>query len=367
MDNLIAELEQIREQLRNALDSAEQAAARETLVAIEERAFEIGESSSGSWLAGQENLYYIDFKSPPPGKEFNQLAATLHGYTDGWSSHTDVDIESRVVERVHIADLKTSINVANECARVFTNNVEHVKSIIQLTNREADTYLDNALSEMQNLRMPTKYDIIKNLAPNAAVGDAFTLAKGPQSPPHIRVFAKYAATRHGIDLVEALEKLVRNLIGHLNRIQIVSGEITTVNHRIFIGHGKSPVWRELKDFIQDRLGLEWDEFDRIPAAGMSITERLTDMLDNATFAFLILTAEDDQSDGSKQARMNVIHEAGLFQGKLGFDKAIILLEDDCTEFSNIHGLVQIRFAKDNISAKFEELRRVLEDRDILSP
>jgi predicted nucleotide-binding protein len=60
------------------------------------------------------------------------------------------------------------------------------------------------------------------------------------------------------------------------------------------------------------------------------------------------------------ARLNVIHEAGLFQGRLGFAKAIVMLEDGCTEFSNIAGLGQIRFPAGNISAKFEEVRRVLE-------
>ncbi len=49
--------------------------------------------------------------------------------------------------------------------------------------------------------------------------------------------------------------------------------------------------------------------------------------------------------GVCQARMNVIHEAGLFQGRLGFTKAILLLEDGCSEFSNIQGLGQIRFPK----------------------
>jgi predicted nucleotide-binding protein len=39
--------------------------------------------------------------------------------------------------------------------------------------------------------------------------------------------------------------------------------------------------------------------------------------------------------------MNVIHEAGLFQGRLGFERAIILLEDGCEEFSNIQGYGQI--------------------------
>ena len=122
---------------------------------------------------------------------------------------------------------------------------------------------------------------------------------------------------------------------------------------------------KLRDYLRDERELEWDEFNRVPAAGMAIKERLEIMLNNATFAFLVMTAEDETADGAMQARMNVIHEAGLFQGRLGFDKAIILLEDECKEFSNIHGLGQIRFPKGNIEAAFEEIRRVLEDRDII--
>jgi predicted nucleotide-binding protein len=64
--------------------------------------------------------------------------------------------------------------------------------------------------------------------------------------------------------------------------------------------------------------------------------------------------------GAVQARMNVVHEAGLFQGRLGFTKAIVLLKEGCTEFSNIQRLAQIRFPKGNIPASFEEIRRVLE-------
>jgi predicted nucleotide-binding protein len=89
------------------------------------------------------------------------------------------------------------------------------------------------------------------------------------------------------------------------------------------------------------------------------------MLDAAAIAFLVMTGEDEQTDGKIRARMNVIHEAGLFQGRLGFTKAIIVLEEGCEEFSNIQGLGQIRFPKGNIKAAFEEIRQVLEREKIL--
>lgn len=73
-----------------------------------------------------------------------------------------------------------------------------------------------------------------------------------------------------------------------------------------------------------------------------------------------MTAEDEQSDGRSHARLNVVHEAGLFQGRLGFERAIVLLEEGCEAFSNIDGLGQLRFARGDVGSKFEEIRRVLE-------
>ena len=134
---------------------------------------------------------------------------------------------------------------------------------------------------------------------------------------------------------------------------------------IFIGHGRSPVWRELSDFLANRLNLKWDEFNRESSAGQTTQQRLQDMLEQAAFAFLVMTAEDSDPEGNCHARANVIHEVGLFQGKLGFEKAIILLEEGCTEFSNIHGLTQIRFPKNKILSSSEEIRKVLEREGIL--
>jgi len=42
-----------------------------------------------------------------------------------------------------------------------------------------------------------------------------------------------------------------------------------------------------------------------------------------------LTAEDEIAEGAQQAHMGVIHEVGLFLGRLGFNKAIVVLEENC--------------------------------------
>ena len=55
----------------------------------------------------------------------------------------------------------------------------------------------------------------------------------------------------------------------------------------------------------------------------------------------------------------MVHEIGLFQGKLGFPRAIIVREEGVEEFSNIKGLTHIPFKKGKIAEAFAEIDRVL--------
>jgi hypothetical protein len=41
-----------------------------------------------------------------------------------------------------------------------------------------------------------------------------------------------------------------------------------------MAHGRSKEWKDLKDFISERMRLPWDEFNRMPVAGIPNTVRL---------------------------------------------------------------------------------------------
>jgi hypothetical protein len=62
------------------------------------------------------------------------------------------------------------------------------------------------------------------------------------------------------------------------------------------------LWRELKDFIVDRLELPWDEFNREAVAGYSTTARLQAMMQQAGFALLVMTADVERADATLHAR-----------------------------------------------------------------
>jgi predicted nucleotide-binding protein len=128
---------------------------------------------------------------------------------------------------------------------------------------------------------------------------------------------------------------------------------------VFIGHGGSAQWRDLKDHLHELHGYVVEAYETGARAGHAIRDILESMLTSSSFAILVMTAEDEQRDGTMRARQNVVHEVGLFQGKLGFARAIVLLEEGTEEFSNIHGLNQIRYSKGNIRETYGDVLATL--------
>ena len=230
-----------------------------------------------------------------------------------------------------------------------------------------DEFLNSIKTEIGERKFNSEADVVETARPHGQVmtRDSLALTQGFRTAPHIKVLAELFTLQQAEIRCRELSMLARRAGSHVARKARQKQRSAVVGTNVFIGHGRSLIWKDLKDFVQDRLKLPWDEFNRVPVAGITNIARLSEMLDAAVVAFLVMTAEDETAEGTLRARINVVHEAGLFQGRLGFTRAIILLEDGCEEFSNIHGLGQIRFPKGNIKAAFEELRQVLEREDII--
>ncbi len=124
---------------------------------------------------------------------------------------------------------------------------------------------------------------------------------------------------------------------------------------VFIGHGRDKNWRELKDHLTGKHGFNVTAYETGARAGRTITDILEEMRYQANFAVLVFSSENEHADGSRHARENVIHEAGLFQGQLGFRKAIVLIEEGCEVFSNISGVQYIQYSKSNIREAFGDV------------
>ncbi|MGV9676187.1 PfkB family carbohydrate kinase [Nocardia sp. NPDC003482] len=136
---------------------------------------------------------------------------------------------------------------------------------------------------------------------------------------------------------------------------------------VFISHGHSAQWRVVEDFVQRYFRLPVFAFESDPWGGLQVTEALTEYLERCSFAICVLTAEDDTCDGRKQGRQNVVHEVGLFQGRYGFDRVIVLAEESCAFVPHTPPRCLLTFPRDNIDHTFYRLgelirREFLDDR-----
>jgi predicted nucleotide-binding protein len=333
---------------------------------------DVGKSWSGSWLGYHSRIYYQGFIVPPPGARFSQEWGFKNSYlaeTKGnWAEFNFENVIAVINKKAGNPNIEAILAQGSGAKEAFEQAKSHVLSLVHSNfGSDRDKFLQSIIDKIESFKVSGESDFIRYFQPSGQTlsRDTVAIEKGRHTPPHIAVLAKALAAKSPFDSCSELKREISKLASHVQNLEDKAVKEERIGTNIFIGHGRSPFWRELKDFVDDRLGLPWDEFNRVPIAGITNINRLEQMLDKASFAFLVMTAEDEQADGNLHARMNVIHEVGLFQGRLGFERAIVLLEEGCAEFSNIQGLGQIRFPKGKISAIFEEVRQVLEREGIV--
>ena len=334
---------------------------------------EVDKSWSQSWLGYHSNVYYKDLQPPPPGahfsKEWGMSDDYFMRYTKGeWKEYDRDAVLNYLLKTSDEPDLDSLFKESLEAKDIFNESKDEALSVIEAGQiRRKDSLCKKIANEIEEAKVISINDYIEYKRPSGQQisRDSIAIGQGLVVPPHIELEAKAFSIKAPYNACITLQKSLLKLASHLENVQKVSIGDKHLGSNVFIGHGQSFLWREIKDFITDRLGLPVDEFNRVPVAGITNIDRLKQMLDQAAIAFLLMTAEDEQADGAVRTRQNVIHEVGLFQGRLGFTKAIVVLEEGCDEFSNIQGLGQIRFPNGQVSACYEEIRMVLEREGLL--
>lgn len=159
---------------------------------------------------------------------------------------------------------------------------------------------------------------------------------------------------------ESGRELIDRTFENIRMAQLANSEQPQISFKptVFIGHGHSTDYLRLTVFLQNQ-DFKVETFESGPRAGMTAKEVLETMAARASIAFLVHTAEDEQEDGKIRARQNVVHETGLFQGRLGFKRAIVMREQGCADFSNLSGVQEIWYQKDQLPGSFNEVLSVI--------
>ncbi len=374
MSTQVGELLAIADEAADALRRVREPSLQNTLIALAKASQEVGLAWSGSNIGYHATVYCEGLEPRPAHVQFSpewglkdRLAS--HRPNKIWQIYNHQAVVDETLQRAGAPDIDGLSAALAPPRDTFFRLKEAVISLLTVAlGTSNDKFIQRKLEQAQLLEAPDVTTFVnRSLQRPTICRDSLAMSQGIRPAPHQSVAAISSAASALEDALDHLEKSSREAASHLGRIEGRQKKASFVGTNVFVGHGRSQIWRELKDFVEDRLGLPVDEFNSVPVAGISTTARLAELLDAAAFAFLIMTAEDEHADRKLNARLNVVHEVGLFQGRLGFNRAIVLLEDGCEEFSNIHGLGQIRFPKGNISAKFEEIRAVLERERLIEP
>lgn len=331
---------------------------------LKQAAEDVGRAWSNSWMGVQANTYYANLAPPPPDMLFNTDTRVYRNV--GWTAYQPEQVVNAVKERAGNLDMRPATEFTQLAESAFRRHKSRLLSIIEVASAGIESqYFSDLKEELTRLHLMSENDYIKSWTPTTVITQESLIRQGKRTPPHLQILAQMSSVRTTIENIAELAEIAKRVAEHLARRGGQPQPSSAHGTNIFIGHGRSPIWLQLKEFIGDELGLPVDEFDGVPTAGMAISDRLMAMLNSARIAFLVMTGEDEQPSGELRARENVVHEAGLFQGRLGFERAIVLLEEDCEKFSNNAGLVHISFRKDTITDTFYSVRKALEREGML--
>ena len=325
MTDTLEELQHIAQDLERLVAQSRHEEIQQPLGRLSEAVVQIHKVRSRSWLGYQANVYTDDLQPPSNRAPFDSrkglipfAGISLYG---GWREYSSQEIEETIFKLAHDPDMEPAFTLNSEASIKFQAHKFTLLSILDLEIRKSTSLLLSDLKEkVDELSLKTDSDFVESWKPENRIitEDVRAITQGIQTPPHLSIGAKVEATKHTLRTVTGLEELTRQIISHLSRQRSHRQMEQITGERVFIGHGRSLVWWVLKDFLNNDLGLPVEEFNRISTAGVSIPDRLSEMLDSVTIAFLVMTGEDEQPSGELRARENVVHEAGLFQGRLGF-------------------------------------------------
>ena len=373
MDDVIDDLTRVAQRCVRAAESFDDPKTKEKTQRLVD-AVDLAERAwSHSWLGYQACVYLNGLQAAKPGEffdvEWGGMGAFSTRTSGDWREFDQQTVIDAVFQHAKVS-AEILLPEAKAAEAAFEEGKLEIITTLEAALAKGD---DRVLAEVRDTVKKMESHIsasalVDGLAPHQFMSrDTRAVQGGRQVPPHlapkIRLMERASYGIHARGLAEK----ARFVVSYLQKARKMKGtSVAKTTGPVFIGHGgKSSVWKDLRDFLQNRLALKVAEFNSVPTAGKSTKERLLEMLDTCPFAFLVMTAEDETADKTQRARQNVVHEIGLFQGRYGFERAIVLLEEGCEGFSNIEGVGQIRFPKGNIAAVLEDIRLVLERERIL--
>lgn len=123
----------------------------------------------------------------------------------------------------------------------------------------------------------------------------------------------------------------------------VSPTLRSHSEKVFVVHGRDNEPKEAAARFLTSLGLQPIILHEQANKGRTIIQKFRDEAADVGFALVLMTPDDELSNGQKRARQNVILELGFFLGALGPDKVAAIVKGDLERPSDFDGVLYIPF------------------------
>ena len=122
--------------------------------------------------------------------------------------------------------------------------------------------------------------------------------------------------------------------------------------RVFMFHGRNPLWKQVADFIWKKLEIETVALRDEDNGDVIDIDSLDRTTEDASHAVVVVTADDD--------RERMAHAIGYFQGLYGPANVLVLRETSVEDFAGVTGTVTETFDGRNISHCFPAVAEEIE-------
>jgi hypothetical protein len=275
MSTISDELFAIADQLEVLKNESDTLKVSNPLNKLQTSAEQVQKSWCGSWLGHHSRIYYKGLQIPPPGARFSQMDGMRDNYfSDTIGDWCEYNFD-RIKEEIYRIAGNPDLNYSKELSKKVIESIEDKRAeIISLLTtmqvNQNDSFVSDLRKKTENIRIFNQNDYINALRPSRVMTrDYAALGQGVQVPPHVEILVELLEIKGIFEDCKTLTSLARRAASHIARQERHVRRNQEIGTTIFIGHGRSPVWKDFKDFIQDRLRLPWDEFNRVPVAGIT--------------------------------------------------------------------------------------------------
>ncbi len=111
---------------------------------------------------------------------------------------------------------------------------------------------------------------------------------------------------------------------------------------VYLTCAKGPVGASMEAHLQ-KSGLKVKQCQASPSPGRYRIDDLVEFLDCCTFAILVYDSEHEAGESRQGRRERIAHEIGLFQGRLGFTRVVLLVPEGSRDSLCLDGVQRVIF------------------------